>query len=188
MAQTIADLLNSVEADTVKTASAQTQNAAMDEIEKLAQACGLTEEINTPSASPEGQTKEASMSMHELLVQMNPESASLLGGDQEKTAELEKEAAAIEGAMGEHAQEICAEYLDSHIEKIASELVEAHGDTSTPHPQEVATNEDKSGKKIDTTPQIELDAMKPGKEGEVGHQQMKAAALRKVALLSQLED
>ena len=185
MGKTIRDILSSLEENTEKTASADQE--AVSEMEKLAAEMGLIDPTNNTSTPEEKQTKEASMSMFDLLNQMNPESADLLGDDQEKTAELEKNAA-LEEAMGEYAAEACAAVLDDHIEKIAAALVEAHGDAHDPHPQAVANNEDKSGKKIDTTPHIDLDAMKPGKPGEVGEQHVKAAALRKMALLSQLEE
>lgn len=196
--KTISDIINEYDAgvENEKLASAKINDPSMDEIEKLAAEMDLIPttkvaqettpaatkvEPQTTSAPPEA-TKEASVSVSNLVQNLFPAGAG--GAEQEKVA-MEKEAAAVESAMGEHARNFAEAVIDSEIEKVAQALVEEHGDVTTPHPQELPTNEDKSGKPIDTK-KVEVPAASTGDEGQVG--EVKKAAYQKHLLLSQLED
>jgi hypothetical protein len=180
---TIEELLGE-ETSTEKNASVN-----KDELNKLAAEIGLLEE--TVASSDKPIIKEAKM-LHELYLDSYPGDADLLG--QEKTANLDKEAALIEEAMGEYAHDVFTSCVEGHVEKMAAELVEAHVTDET-HPQSMQNNEDTSEKKIDTTPQIQDQLMGTNPKGTVGEfemrpgpngEQIKAAALRKHILKVQL--
>jgi hypothetical protein len=170
---------------TIEELLSDTRNDNNEELNKLAEEIGLLESPETPM------NKEAKM-LHDLYLESFPGDADLL--DQEKTA-FDK-TTALEEAMGEYAHDVFVDCLEGHIEKMAAELVEAHSDGSGhAHPQRFASNEDTSGKKIDTSPRIQDQLMGLHPEGAVGEfhhkdspegEQIKAAALRKHLLLSQL--
>lgn len=180
--------------------------AESDSIEKLAMEIGLTDELSEDTVSESqkqtGHKKEAHMSLENLYGQMFPGDADVVGGSQEKTASLTKEAAEKEEAMGEVAFDHFQRCVDGHITKIAEELaggttVDMHSKPGAPA-QSMASNEVDGGEAIDTDPEVQDAAMGEAPKGAVGdfdkksapkgEQQMKQAALRKHMLLSQISE
>ena len=166
-----------------------TSSFQKDDLNKLAAEIGLLSETGDSSGKPI--IKEAKM-LHDLYLESYPGDADLLG--QEKTASLEKEAAEIEEAMGAFAYDVFSQCVEGHVEKIAAELVQAHGGDEV-HPQSMENNEDTSEKPIDTAPQVQDFAMGTKPKGAVGEfemkahpngEQIKAAALQKYLLKAQL--
>jgi len=160
-----------------------------DELNKLAAEIGLLDE--TSDASDKPIIKEATM-LHDLYLESFPGDADLLG--QEKVAAMDKEAAAIEEAMGAYAYDVFNKCVEGHIEKIAAALVEANV-SEYDHPQRMESNEVTHGQKIDTTPEVQDHLMGTNPRGAVGSfemkntpegEQIKAAALRKHILKAQL--
>lgn len=123
MSQTLEQILNErLGLGVEKTAEVK----QVSELDKLAMDIGLTNESGATSQTEE-HTKEAKMSLESMY-------HDLFSGDaatQEKVAEvneteaMEKAAAEKEEFLGEIAHEKFAEFLDAHIEKIASEFATA---------------------------------------------------------------
>lgn len=192
--KTIKDILETDLGLVEKTASAQPETTPeVDEMNKLAAELGI---ISDASESQEiGHNKEANMSLESIYNNAFPGDEPVAG--QEKVASddaMEKEAAAIEEAMGSLAHDAFVGKTEELIEKIAAELVSA-AVREEDHPQSMENNEDHSGTPIDTTPQVQDQVLKdkvPGKVGEFSHQsspngeQMKAAAVRKHMLKAML--
>lgn len=147
------------------------------------------------------QTKEAHMGLDSLYDNLFPEDSGMVGS--EKTAELEKRA--YEEKLGSRAFDHFAKRWDSRVEKLAAEMAGSatvaaevaspsggnpHGD-SQPGQRQLNNRPADASKAIDTSPEV-TDVVKPqsGDEvvGDEKAQQMKAAALRKHLLLSQLEE
>lgn len=167
-----------------------------DEIEKLAMELGLSEEGTSASKQETTeQIKEAQMGMDNLYSQMFPSDADVVSEGTEKVAELDKEAAAIEEAMGEHAFDEYQRCLDGHITKIAMEVASMEHEDGTPA-QAMASNEVKGKKAIDTDPEIQDEAMGTNPKGAVGdfehkshpNGEMRKQAMRKAYLQSLIEE
>lgn len=148
---------------------AATRTTETDETTKLAMSLGLIEENDETETSQDnnGLNKEAQMSLDKVYSELFPADADIVG--EEKLAsvyetetevedglelEMEKEAAASEGAIGERAFEYFAQYVDAHITKIAEEIV-----------GKLEDNEDDSGDAMDTD----------GDEGAEGEAAMSAS-------------
>lgn len=180
------------ETATEKVASVSNENE-IDEIEKLAMELGLTEGSSSPSQETNNShIKEAGMSLDNLYSNLFPDDADVVSS-QEKTASIDKEAAEIEGTMGAYAFDKAQEFIDAHITKIASDIVALPAD-GTP-PQSMKSNEDKSNKAMDTSPEIQDDALNDDMGGNVGDfskqkspdGELKTAAIMKHLLLAQEE-
>ncbi|NDC22580.1 MAG: hypothetical protein EBZ49_00395 [Proteobacteria bacterium] len=192
--------LGSEQPQTEKVASQDV--AESDDIEKLAMEIGLiNEEDVTNSASQEQTTelkKEAKMSLDNLYSELFPGDADVVGATQEKVAseenEMEKQAAAVEEAIGELAYDHFENLVDAHITKMASAIWEEMQKEAGAD-QAMASNEVSDGQGVDTTPEVEDSVKETSPEGAVGEYEqkkgpmgeLKQAALRKQILLSQLE-
>lgn len=171
-----------------------------DEIEKLAMELGLSEEGTSASKQETTeQIKEAQMGMDNLYSQMFPSDADVVSEGTEKVAELDKEAAAIEEAIGAEAFDRYQDCLDGHITKIAESLaggatISADKEDGTPT-QAMASNEVKGKKAIDTDPEIQDEAMGTNPKGAVGdfehkshpNGEMRKQAMRQAYLRSLIE-
>lgn len=187
------------------------------ELEKLATEVGLvSKEGDTDEESKEEpkkkeeeseQTKEASMSLELMYNDMFPGDVDIVGGSQEKTASMNKEAAEIEEAMGEVAFSSFAQCVDNHITKIAAEVLEGAATVDVEKKpdeepaQTMASNKPADSEEaIDTEPQV-TDMVSPQSGSEVSgdesaqetfegeqHSELKTAAIRKYMLMAGLEE
>ena len=179
-----------------KTASQQNETQS-EEIEKLATELGLVDSPSAEQKEEPGLKKEAQMSLDTLYTQLFPQDADVVSGHT-KEAAVNKEAAAREEAMGEHAFDRFVEFVDGHIDKLAETLA-ADAEITKESPgapdQSLDSNEVTDGQAVDTDPEVQDDAIKDKVPGEVGaveqkkgpEGELKAAAVRKHLLLSQLE-
>jgi hypothetical protein len=159
---------------------AEAQTTEIDETTKLAMSIGLIDENNEtePSQDNKGLNKEARMSLDKVYADLFPADADIVGEEKvaseySEAVEMEKEAAAIEGAIGERAFDYFAQYVDAHITKIAAEIAD-----KMEHEIEgkLEDNEDDSGEAIGTEADEGAEgeaAMGINPEGAVGSYEMK---------------
>lgn len=175
-----------------------------DEIEKLAMEIGIIDsDITEPAAgelNPQGQTKEAKMGLESLYSGMFGEEVAPAAVI-EKVAELNKEAAEVEEAMGKAAYDAFQNHVDIMITKMATEKI-AEGQTvdhgsDAEAPRAMDNNRVDAGGAAINTKAVSVDnEIKPENGGAVvgaekaqahGDGELKMAAYRKHLLLTQLE-
>ena len=160
---------------------AEQKEIVSDETTKLAMSIGLIDEDSETDMSQDnnGLNKEARMSLDRLYTELFPADADIVGVEKSasevEVEEMEKEAAAIEGAMGERAFDYFSHYVDAHLTKIAAEIAD-----KAEHEIEgkLEDNEDESGEAIDTDAHEGEEgekAMSVNPQGAAGHFEMKSA-------------
>lgn len=172
-----------------KTAS---ENKQLSEIEKLAATLGLTTESSENQDTFQdniGLNKEAQMSLDTIYADMFPGDADIVGQDKFASQEdegMDKEAAALEEAIGERAFDYFSHYVDAHVEKIASEIAHV-GELEDHGPAKLEDNEDESGAPMNTKGDMHVGdkAMSVNPTAPVGEfsAHAKTAALRKHMLI-----
>ena len=188
MANSIQDLLDNhlglgTEQPQVEKVASQTE--ASSEIEKLAKELGIDTEKTEPESQV--QTKEASAMLDSLYDGIFAEDAGLnKAASQEKTAEQEK-VAAYEEKLGARSFDKFASRFDARIEKLAADAEAS---------QALPNNKPADAEKMIGTDGKVTNIVTPQKGAEVvGQEQaealpegaVKAAAYRKMFLLSQME-